>query len=121
MGISLDWTNFDDLHTSAGPSISVIIDRKAQSFSKKIKELPVKPGEKLEIWIKIVWKDEKKEGATASNDMMVYKLQYLDLSSTFKKTAKTYQERKQLTVERKEEILQSMIWDSTLNLVAQTK
>lgn len=121
MGISLDWTNFDDLNTSAGPSISVTIDKKAQSFSKKIKELPVKPGDKLEIWIKIVWKDEKKDGAAASSDMMVYKLHYLNLSSTFKKTAKSYQERRQVTVDRKEEIIQSMIWDSVSNLVAHTK
>lgn len=118
MGISLDWTNFDDLNTSAGPSISIIIDRKAQPFSTKIKELPVKPGDKLEVWIQIIWKDEKKEGAVTSNNMLAYN-NYL-VSTTFETKAKSYQERRQLTVDRKEDIVQSMIWDSVSNLVAHT-
>lgn len=116
MGISLDWTNFNDINTSAGPSISVTIDRKSQPFSTKIKELPIKPGDKLEIWIKIVWRDEKKEDA-AQSDMMHFHLYNLQWDSSFKKTAKSYQEKRQLTIERKEAIIQAMIWDSVSNLI----
>ena len=117
LGISLDWTNFDDLDTSAGPSVSVTIDRVPQPFSKKLKELSVSPGDKLEIWIKIVWKDQKKDGATSSIQML-HRFSYLETTTVFKKTVKSYQEKRQLTVDRKEEIIQSMIWNGVSNLVA---
>lgn len=39
LGISLDWANYDDIGTSAGPSVSLTIDRVAQEFPGKIGDL----------------------------------------------------------------------------------
>ena len=116
LGISLDWTNFEDLNTSAGPSISVTIDQKAQPFSTKIKELPLNKGDKLELWIKIVWRDElKKDGSKDENTLSLYR--YLEWGKSYNQTAKTPQEKRELTVSRKEAIIQSKIWDGVLSLI----
>jgi hypothetical protein len=58
LGISLDWANFPDLGTSSGPSLSIMVDRKAQSFSMKLSELTAEQRAKLQLWIKLIWSDE---------------------------------------------------------------
>lgn len=123
LGLKLDWTNFDDIGTSAGPSLSVTIDGYSQPFSKKIAELPVKSGDKLQLWIKIVWRDEPKDDGISTDKTPDIQLRY-HLSTTYycKKinindgllVRKQFSEssRKELTLSRQEEILQSYIWDN---------
>ena len=69
MGISLDWNNFNDVQTSAGPSISLTINQKSQPFSTKIGQLNLGSEDKLELWVKIIWQDDlnKEKGRDSSN------------------------------------------------------
>lgn len=110
LGISLDWTNFPDLNTSAGPSVSVTIGQKSQLFSTKIKELPINNGDKLEVWIKIVWQDGLKgDSSIDKQDKSHYS--YLNYESSFSKLSTTYQNKEEATLERKKAIIEAMLWD----------
>ncbi len=112
LGISLDWTNFLDVSTSAGPQISLTIDRTAQGFKQKIKDLPLKPGENLEMWIKTVWRDETQKQGVSHEDRMNVFLALGDAKMwvTFDRKQLTYEDRKKLTLDRAEEMFQTMIW-----------
>ncbi len=82
MGIKLDWVNFPDLGTSCGPSLSLTVDRKAQSFSRKLSELSDDEREKLELWIKLVWRDElesKRSNIDGTRELYRMNLEYLRL------------------------------------------
>lgn len=116
LGISLDRMNYRDLGTSAGPSISVTIDRKAQPFSKKIAELPIGSGDRLNIWIKVVWRDKPDDDATAPEQMrtMFYCLranhEYARLLTL--ERPKSDSDRRQLTISRTEQAIQGMTWSA---------
>lgn len=117
LGLSLDWTNFTDLGTSAGPSLSLTVDRVAQGFSKKISELPLKPGDKLELWVKIIWKDETEE--QAPDEKTVNRRMCLDMLLSRPEVPRhtvSEVDRRRLTVERTEELLQNMIWTGARKL-----
>ncbi len=117
LGVSLEWTNYHDLGTSAGPSISLAIGRTPQDFSQKIKDLPIEPGGELQFWITIVWRDKRRDDAA---DVGTHKLYYrFNLQTVFMETDRdsiTYTERKRRTIERSEELLETMIWNSARNL-----
>lgn len=53
MGIKLDWINFPDLGTSYSPTLYLTVDRKVQSFSRKLSDLLENERMKLELWIKL--------------------------------------------------------------------
>lgn len=119
LGISLEWTNFPDLDTSAGPSLSVTIDRKAQPFSTKIGHLPIKPGERLQLWITIAWRDKQKDdGVSIDNarDTLWYHCLNLEMIRPRQRYADEAS-RRQLTVNRKEDIIQAMIWQGVHSLL----
>lgn len=118
LGVSLEWTNFPDLGTSAGPSLSLTIDRTAQDFSQKISDLALAPGDKLELWVKIVWRDEtQKTGMDESAVMqrMCYDMLTWDRPEVLRASVSPA-ERRQMTLERAEELIQSMIWTGAKRL-----
>lgn len=61
LNVSLDSQPYADLGTSARPSISIVVDRVPQGFTKKMGELSEDELGRLELWIKIIWKDETTE------------------------------------------------------------
>src|ERR1700724_820528 len=74
LGISLEWTNYPDLGTSAGPSISLTRGRIAQQFPKKIGELMLHNDEELQFWITIVWRDRRTGDAADADKLILYRL-----------------------------------------------
>lgn len=117
LGISLEWTNFSDIGTSAGPSLSLTIDGKAQGFSQKIADLPINPDNDLKIWVKIVWRDEtKREAKDGNKELSLYYMRHIDvrdiLNTTLSRENVPYEERKRITLQRAETIIQRMIWTS---------
>ncbi|MBN2238655.1 MAG: hypothetical protein JW712_02690 [Dehalococcoidales bacterium] len=108
LNIPLEWTNYPDLGTSAGLSLSISIDRLAQPFDKNIGELPVKSGEELQLWIQIVWKDKVQEEArnvdTKYASMVSSPFHYELLLNEGS--------LRELTISRQEELVQTIIWES---------
>ncbi|WP_200254640.1 hypothetical protein [Thiococcus pfennigii] len=117
LGVSLEWTNYQDLGTSAGPSISLALNKKRQTFDKKIGELNLGQDNELEFWITIVWRDEPQKDATESAK---YRSLYsLDCLADFKLTRResiSYSERREKTISRSEEIIENMLWNSARQL-----
>ncbi|QTR52209.1 hypothetical protein [Thiothrix unzii] len=112
LGVSLEWTNYQDLGTSAGPSISLTLDKKKQSFNKKIGELNLGQENELEFWITIVWRDEEKKDATESKTHMErFNLEYLSEFKTTSRSSISYGERREKTISRSEEIIENMLWN----------
>ncbi len=122
LGVSLKWTNFSDLGTSAGPSLSITIDRKAQGFSQKIKDLPLTPGEDLTLWIKIVWRDQTKDDGESEcyyrSMLSRFGLDTLTLDKIARE-AVSPAERGRITIARQEEILEAMTWAGAYRLKGQ--
>jgi hypothetical protein len=118
LGVSLDWTNFTDIQTSAGPSISLAIGREPQPFDKKLAELEVKPGDRLTFWIQIVWEDETRK--QAEDEGRHYS--YLQLDTMYARRLMwsreqlTYEQRRKVTLERAESLVQNMIWTAARRL-----
>lgn len=115
LGISLDWTNYADLGTSAGPSLSLAIDRKSQGFSEKIKALNFNEEDGLQIWITIVWEDEERDEGRDSESVM-HSLKYTYRYEPTMRDTLGYAQRKQQTIDRTEELLQAMMWEAAESL-----
>lgn len=115
LGVSLEHTSFSDLNTSAGPSISLTIERHAQPFSKKLGEIGIKSGDAVEFWIKIVWRDGSEDATPSSSDLYMA-LRYAWTDSVMPQS----RDRGQITVARKEALLQAMIWRATSKLTNTT-
>ncbi len=74
LGISLQPTEFPDLETSCQPALSITVDRVSQSFDLKLCDLSDEQREKLQLWIKLIWKDHR--GTTgADDDLMHFRVQ----------------------------------------------
>lgn len=109
-GMKLDWVSFSDLSTSVGPSVSITRGNSAIPFEKKIGELITAGDNHFEFWIKIVWKD----GIIEDNDSSGRTLRLMTSDRLIE--AATGQmpkhERRNLTIARYEEHVQSMMWQS---------
>lgn len=117
LGVSLDWTNYEDLGTSAGPSVSLTLDRKKQTFDKKIGELGLEPDQELQFWITLVWRDEqRKDAGDASDHLQFYLLRTQKEFATTERDSLSYGERKARTIERSEEIIETMLWNGARKL-----
>ena len=114
LGVSLEWTNFADLGTSTGPSISLTIDGKRQSFNQTIGEVQsAKQGEHLVLWITLVWKDESSKDGTSGEESSARL--FLGYQQVPRETVSVSQ-RRELTLRRAEEMIQRMIWNSAQQL-----
>jgi hypothetical protein len=115
-GVSLDWANFPDLGTSCGPSISLTTDTRAHPFNMKLRDLTPEQQTKLQLWIKLVWKDslaERKDCYDGEQRMM-----YLMTDTMLKREVMGIpaSERGELTLKRTELIFQASIWQSLSQL-----
>jgi hypothetical protein len=119
LGVSLDWTNYQDLGTSAGPSVSLTLDRKKQTFDKRIGELGLEPDQELQFWITLVWRDEQRKGADDASDHIHFCLlrSQLEFAAT-ERDSLSYGERRARTIERSEEIIETMLWNGARKLKA---
>lgn len=116
LGISLAWTNYPDLGTSAGPSISLTVGQKAQGFSQKIKDLEFDPEQGLQLWITIVWDDKRRDDgrdAGEVRDMTFCLMRWYESTS---REALSYPQRKDATINRTEDLIQAMIWKAAEKL-----
>ncbi len=114
LGISLKWTNFSDIGTSAGPSISLTVDRKKQILTQTIREVQDNnPGKDFEFWITLVWKDETESDGDSVGRTMSFMSQE-SIASRRDQLSQT--ERKNKTLERAEQLIQAMIWDSATKI-----
>lgn len=107
LNITLDSRKYPDLSTSARPSISIVVDGVPQGFSKKIGDLSEDEVARLELWIKIIWKDEteKQKGTTYYNEWKRMETT-LDHPNSYASSA----QRGQATIRRYEHDLQMGIW-----------
>lgn len=116
LGITLEWTNYPDFGTSAGTNLSITVDQYAQTFSKKLSDLPIKSGDPLQLWIKIVWREKPQASAPSDSEIlkkslhsfMAYRSVELPKYTSFIQS----KDRGRATVERHEAFVQGLIWDS---------
>ncbi|QDV59111.1 hypothetical protein [Rosistilla oblonga] len=117
LGVSLDWTNYHDLGTSAGPSIALTLDQKKQTFKTKIGDLNLGPDQEMQFWITLVWRDQRRDdGGDASGHMHFELLRHRMEFKTTDRDALSYGERKARTIERSEEIIETMLWNGARTL-----
>lgn len=114
LGISLKWTNFADLGTSTGPSISLTVDQRGQAFKQTIGEVQAASGNKaLVFWLTIVWKDETKSDGVAHDTAYLR----LHLESTrLERRDFGESDRRKHTLQRAEDMVQATIWESAIKL-----
>jgi hypothetical protein len=107
LGISLEWTEFPDLGTSCGPSLSMTIDQKPQPFSRKLSELTLDELRQLQLWIKLVWRNKLK-GEGDHDDAMQFKLTLPES----REEVDVVRQVRDLTLGRMELLVQRTIWQS---------
>lgn len=114
LGVSLKWTNFADLGTSTGPSISLTVDRHGQTFKQTIGEVKAAhPDEDLVFWITLVWKDKTQEDGMDHEDLC----ERTNLSFLYvERSTLSEPNRREKTLERAETMIQAMIWDGARRL-----
>jgi len=110
-GIQLDWVSFTDLSTSVGPSVSMTRGNTSIPFKKKIGELVTEADNHFEFWITVVWKDGTKKDSVSGDTVMSMMTYDLAMPSTVARM--TLQERRNLTISRYEEYVQTMMWQNT--------
>ncbi len=109
-GVNLDWVNFADLSTSAGPSVSIALGDKLVPFETKIGDVVTGDEAHLEFWIKIIWKDEIKKDAISSDTVSNFLAYY---SREVLRDSLEESDRRELTIRRCEEYLQNLMWSRT--------
>ena len=113
LGLSLSWANFPDLGTSCGPSLSMTVDRTAQPFRLKLSELTEEQRAKLQLWIKLVWRDEVRKDGDPVDGTRLYLYHYdRSLSRLEEGRGVSRSDRGKVTLERMNVILQASIWKS---------
>jgi hypothetical protein len=111
LNITLDSHDYSDLATSARPSVSIVIDRVPQSFERKIGELSDDELSRLELWIKVIWKDKLEPEDTAVDlAYSAYRMRLLE--SLQIPPARRGPE----TIERYEQQLQVTMWSATASI-----
>jgi len=108
LGIDLKKEQYGDLGTSAKPSLSLTLDDKAQSFSKKISDFSEEELGRLKLWIKIVYQFD--ENSQRDPNSIYFEM--------LKKTASpiSKSQAKQSTLQRFESSIQERMWKQvTLN------
>lgn len=116
LGVSLKWTNFTDLGTSTGPSISLTVDRRGQTFKQTIGEVrAANPGKDLVFWLTLVWKDKPKDDGLEAKVVCARMFLAYDYM-TIERATLSESERRKKTLDRAETMVQAMIWDAARRL-----
>ncbi len=110
LGISMDWANFPDLGTSCGPSLSLLVDRTAQPFTLKLSELSHEQLAKLQLWIKLIWRDELEKDRDHYDGTIHFNLNRAESSDGTRPASK--KERGEMTIKRMDSVIQASIWRS---------
>ena len=112
MGISLDWANYPDLGTSCGPSLSLTVDKSSLAFKTKLNELSADQLSRLQVWIKLIWKDElRKDKDHYDGTTQLFQLEYYRGGSAPQASNAS---RGSETLSRTEAIVQNTIWQNIL-------
>ena len=113
-GIELRQQNFPDLGTSFGPRISLALDRKSQPFSQKIGDTEIGKNGQIDLWITIVWKDEKASDGVDFNSHERMRFTRLEDSNweLMRRSQITRDERRNKTLARAEDVIENQIWTS---------
>jgi hypothetical protein len=115
LGVSLEWTNFGDIGTSTGPSVSLTVDRRGQTFKQTIGEVQAANPEKdLVFWITLVWKDKTLDNGVSSQEAL-RRMRLMDFR-TIERATVNEAERRSETLRRAERMVQGMIWSSARQL-----
>ncbi len=115
LGVSLKWTNFADLGTSTGPSISLTVNQQGQSFKQTIGEVKAAhPDQDLVFWITLVWKDKTRDDGESSED--VCNRSHLAYFNYLERATVSEPNRRAKTLERAETMVQGMIWNAARKL-----
>lgn len=113
LGISVDWANFPDLETSCGPYLSMTVDRVAQPFKRKLSELTPDQRAKLQLWIKLVWRDKlETDEEHFDGTKATFSLGRMIVVSG--ERPESERERGRVTLDRMEAIVQTKIWQSLM-------
>jgi len=110
LNVKMDRNNFYDTNTSALPSISLTFEQGKQGFSKKISEVVNDKEPNFEFWITIDWKDETQSSNDEEKDIF-FLLTMKDLKE-YSRNSLTLNERKKITIDRTENLLQNLMWES---------
>jgi hypothetical protein len=112
LNISIDSCAYSDLGTSVRPSISIVLDRVPQKFKTKIGELRDADLDRLELWIKVIWKDELEESTKPARS---HEMQYLEIGRMQSKTVNSLsqKQRGQQTLERYKQDIQLSMWSAS--------
>jgi hypothetical protein len=127
LNVSLKWTNFSDLRTSAGPSIALTVNKRSQTFAQTIGEVVSRNGsEDLEFWITIRWIDKCKDDGAEAKDVYsrlfacrVLQFDQVHFDQVIERHTLDYAGRQKKTIERAEALLQSAIWNAATELKRQ--
>lgn len=103
LGMDLSSEMYSDLCTSAKPSLSITLDKKAQPFNKRLGEFEEEELQRLKLWVQTVYSfDEDNKGKSDSTLGMMYRTtRHLSRS-----------EAKEQTVDRFERSIQAKMWSS---------
>lgn len=113
LNIDMKRNNYYDTQTSANPSISILFKKKKQGFNQKIKDVVNNENPEFELWITIIWRDETEKSDNDINTQSYMK--FLTIKEINRETL-NYGSRKQLTINRTENILQTMMWEGIDNM-----
>jgi hypothetical protein len=115
LGVSLKWTNFADLGTSTGPSISLTVGQRGQTFKQTIGEVKAAhPDQELVFWITLVWKDKTQDDGMSSQD--VCRRAHLSEFMYLERATVSEPNRRRTTLDRAETMVQAMIWNAARKL-----
>lgn len=128
LGLSLDWTTYADTKTSCGPSLAITLDRVPQSFRAKLGDLPAGALSQLELFITLVWEDgveAEKEVPETKSFLYCYTPDRAEdfvcpgFGSSPAREALTETQRRDLTLRRKEIMIQNSMWEHVRKLKQQ--
>lgn len=112
LNLDLDSEMYIDLGTSAKLNVSITIDQVPQGFNKKLGEYAKEDLSKLQLWIKIVWKEVQQQ--QGSQDLFMDKLQYRTIDTSSRNTSRTT-DRRDHTLSRFESSIQNKMWTAVLS------
>lgn len=116
MGIKLDRINFPELGTSCRPTLSINVDTKLQTFSRRLSDLSEDERAKLQLWIQLRWRDELKSDDPGTG--LTHRFRRLDDDFLHAPPPATVQDRGKETLRRTEALIQDAMWQTVLPAAA---
>ena len=135
LDVSLDSSIYRDLNTSARMSISAVANGSTLTFEKKLSEVPIHSGGYVELFLRIIWREEEPKPSDQfiperpveklNLSMSYFHAISFDLFSGVKKLPSTQQPSSlspgEETISRKERGLASAIWQRVTTMLGQSR